>query len=347
LIAVWNGGGLDPREGSYGSDRIGLVWGFRFLPGAPAEVVSLESATSEEVRDLVAAPGAFLWLHFSLANNAAAAWMRDHLDLPEAFHESLHEEIGSTRLEQEDESLVAVVHDVLFDFGFDPKAISTAILALGPRSLVSARLKPLRSIDRLRERVRAGGTFASPSELFAQLLLYQAHGLVDIARQATSRVNAIEDGLLEKRLAWSRGELGALRRVLVRLQRLLAPEPTALFRLLSRPPSWIRGSDLQEMRQAAEEFSAAVSDSVALAERIRLLQEEVGAQVNEQTNRTLFLLTVVTVLALPINMAAGLFGMNVGGIPWAHSPHGFAFVVVVLATTTGALSWWFLGRRRE
>jgi zinc transporter len=101
------------------------------------------------------------------------------------------------------------------------------------------------------------------------------------------------------------------------------------------------------MRQAAEEFSAAVSDSVALAERIRLLQEEVGAQVNEQTNRTLFVLTVVTVLALPINLIAGLFGMNVGGIPWADSPHGFALVAAWLVATTGILSWWFLGRRRD
>jgi hypothetical protein len=45
--------------------------------------------------------------------------------------------------------------------------------------------------------------------------------------------------------------------------------------------------------------------------------EEIAAAINEQTNRTLFILTVITVLALPISMVAGLFGMNVGGIPFA------------------------------
>jgi zinc transporter len=30
--------------------------------------------------------------------------------------------------------------------------------------------------------------------------------------------------------------------------------------------------------------------------------------------RTLFILTVVTVLALPVHLVAGLFGMNVGGV---------------------------------
>jgi zinc transporter len=51
-----------------------------------------------------------------------------------------------------------------------------------------------------------------------------------------------------------------LRRVLVPLQRLLAPEPAALFRLLSRPPAWIGEDDL---REAAEEFAIAIADNSA------------------------------------------------------------------------------------
>jgi Mg2+ and Co2+ transporter CorA len=57
----------------------------------------------------------------------------------------------------------------------------------------------------------------------------------------------------------------------------------------------------------------AVADSATLGERVKLLQEELAATVSDRTGRTLFVLTIVTVLALPINLAAGLFGMNVGG----------------------------------
>lgn len=48
-----------------------------------------------------------------------------------------------------------------------------------------------------------------------------------------------------------------------------------------------------------------INDLTALGERIKLLQEEIAANLNEQSNRTLFTLTVVTVLALPINIIAG------------------------------------------
>jgi zinc transporter len=56
--------------------------------------------------------------------------------------------------------------------------------------------------------------------------------------------------------------------------------------------------------------------------------------VAEANNRSLFVLTIVTVLALPINMIAGLLGMNVGGIPLAEHPHGFWIVLAVIACIT-------------
>jgi zinc transporter len=80
-------------------------------------------------------------------------------------------------------------------------------------------------------------------------------------------------------------------------------------------------------------------------ERIKLLQEELATVVNEQNNRSLFVLTIVTVLALPINLTAGLMGMNVGGIPFAQNEYGFWIVVLMLAIATGIAAWLAFRRR--
>jgi zinc transporter len=330
-------------ESGYGSDRTGLVWAYRFVPGQPAR-----SVQSDEAADLLAAitDQSFCWLHFSLSNAASERWLRQHLDLPDAFHALLHEGVGSTRVEQDGESLLAVIHDVLFDASFDATDVSTLALCVQPRVLVSARPRPLRSLDRLRNAVRGGTPFRSPAELLSQLLRDQADVLVEIVRHTTGRVDAAEDRLLANRIFVSRAELGSLRRVLVRLQRLLAPEPAALFRLLSRPPRWIGEEDLQDLRQAAEEFSTAVADSAALVERIRLLQEELAARINEQNNRILFVLTVVTVLAVPFNLIGGLFGMNVGGIPFADDRRGF-WVIIALVSVFTAVAAALILRKRD
>ena len=93
--------------------------------------------------------------------------------------------------------------------------------------------------------------------------------------------------------------------------------------------------DAQELRDSTEEFSVVLRDMQGLQERIKLLQEEIAASVQEANSRSLFVLTVVTVLALPINILAGLFGMNVGGVPLADNGHGFWIIVAVVAAFHG------------
>lgn len=68
-------------------------------------------------------------------------------------------------------------------------------------------------------------------------------------------------------------------------------------------------------------------------------QVDAVASVQEANSRSLFVLTVVTVLALPINILAGLLGMNVGGIPLADSEHGFWVIVGILVVFTAVAGW--------
>jgi zinc transporter len=334
---------LNQTDTGYGSDRNGLVWGYRFRPGVAPQAIDCEGAL-----ELAADPGeGFLWLHLSLSNAASERWMRQHLQLSEDFYDALHEGIGSTRLEVQGDALIAVLHDVLFNTSFDSANVATVTLHMEPHLVISARLRPLRAMDQLRVAVRAGQPLRSAPELLAQLLRDQAEVLADIVRKCAARVDAIEDTLLANRISVSRSELSGLRRSLVRLQRLLAPEPAALFRLLNRPPAWLTDEDVQDLRQSAEEFSTAVSDAGVLVERLKLLQEELSATVEEHTNRTLFILTLVTVLALPINVVTGLFGMNVGGVPLSQHGQGFTIVVCGLAAVTAVLAYFLLLRRRD
>ena len=319
---------------TYGADAAGLICGYHIVPGRDTRAIDSVDAVALLAEPPDANSGAFLWLHFNLAHTGARPWLNRHAQLPDEFYAVVDDGSHSTRIERTEQSLIAVINDVHFDFSFEPSDISTLWISVTRSLVITARQQPLRSVDRLRAAVREGAPLRSAAELLEHLLRAQADVLVDIVRNVTGRVDQIEDQLLASRLQPRRARLGALRRLLVRLQRLLAPEPAALFRLLQHPPGWMTDVDVQELRQASEEFSVVLHDMAALQERIKLLQEEIAAQVNEDNNRSLFVLTVVTVLALPINIVAGLLGMNVGGVPLAQHAHGFWIVVGIIATFT-------------
>lgn len=339
---------MDPQQLSYGADASGLICGYLFSPTSPGRVINTEEALLwlGQARERQQASQEFLWLHFNLAHTATERWLREHSDAPEEFYESLHQGSRSTRIEHADHHLIAVINDVLHDFSFDPADIATLWLSLNHQVMISARRKPLKSVDHLRNAVNRGELFHSPSELLTHLLRDQADVLTSIVRDATSKIDEIEDHFLSERVGRKRANLGELRRLMVRLQRLLAPEPAALFRLLQKPPSWMAEPDVHDLRQSTEEFSVVLSDMASLQERIKLLQEEIAAHVGEQNNRSLFVLTVVTVLVLPINIVSGLMGMNVGGVPLAQDPQGFWIIVGLVAFIT-ALAAYLVWRGKD
>ena len=332
---------------SYGADPSGLICGFLMATVDRAQPIGSEAAAHWLAAGWSGADRGFLWLHFNIGHTGALPWLRSHAALSDAFYDALHDTLNSTRVERSEDALIAVVNDLHFDFAFEPSDIATLWIHVDRRLVITARRQPLRSVDRLREAIRAGQVLRSAAELLEHLMRAQADVMVEVVRGVIRRVDGIEDELLANRLDRRRVHLGALRRLLVRLQRLLAPEPAALFRLLQHPPAWMTDLDVQELRQASEEFSVVLRDMAALQERIKLLQEEIAAQVVEATNRSLFVLTIVTVLALPINILAGLFGMNVGGVPLAQHAQGFWIVVAIVASFTAIAAWVVFWRRRE
>ena len=338
---------LNRLDISYGSDSSGLICGYLFTAQNGAQPLDAAAAETWLKTANDAARDEFVWLHFSLSNVNSEKWLGERLALPDHYFETLRERPGSTRIEQADDCLIAVINDVIYDVSDDASQIATLWMCVNRNFVVSSRLHPLRSVDRLRLSVKRGEQFDSPVALLTHLLRDQADVLQQIGHDAGSRVDQIEDKLLAGRADVKRGALGSLRRTLVRLRRLLAPEPGALFRLLNRPPGWFDQEDTQELRAATEEFSAVLNDLAALQERTKLLQEEIVAHTTEQTNRSVFLLTMATVLALPINIIAGMFGMNVGGIPLAQNEHGFWIIAALIASFTGIAGWYAFFRQRD
>jgi zinc transporter len=65
--------------------------------------------------------------------------------------------------------------------------------------------------------------------------------------------------------------------------------------------------------------------------------------MSEVTNRNLFILSIATTTLLPITLLTGIWGMNVGGLPFANDPHGFYIVMLGIGATV-LLALWLLRR---
>ncbi len=286
----------------------------------------------------------FIWLHFNNPRDIGGNWLQ-FIEFPEIFRDVLDEGRRSSRLENIRDDLIAVMNDVSYDSSsyFE---VATLWVSIGRRRFISAWNRPLRSVQELSELIRSGESFRSPMALVIQLLSNQADVLVEILRNAAATANEIEQRLLTSRLP-ERTSLGRMRRDLIRQQRLLAPDPAALLRLATHPPKWAEEEDVIRLHLAGDNFSIILRDMFNLQEHIRLLEDEIAARVGEKTNRSLFILTSVTVISLPMTIVAALFGMNVGGLPFRESSYGFAVILLLAILLTIAATLLILRLLRD
>src|SRR5690606_34060540 len=68
------------------------------------------------------------------------------------------------------------------------------------------------------------------------------------------------------------------------------------------------------------------------------------AATTHRSNEIMKVLTVVSAIFLPLNLVAGVFGMNFANIPASSSSYGF-FATIGLIASFGAFMLWFVRRQ--
>jgi zinc transporter len=128
-----------------------------------------------------------------------------------------------------------------------------------------------------------------------------------------------------------REDLVEMRRESILVARDTAYKRTAMLELARERPALYPADEFDRFNRQIHRYSALVEDAQEYAEHCQFLLEELRAQVGEETNRNLYILTMFSVIFLPATLTASIWGMNVGGIPFSTSPNGFWVVGGLIA----------------
>jgi zinc transporter len=317
-----------------GAESDALICAFRLAPNG---------ALGHEALDLLPSIEEPLWLHFNVLDNRARRYLEKLPDLDEEDRAML---LGSeTRIQARvlDDGFIVILGDLHHDFNLDPEAFGTIRVYVSRRQIVTCRRQRVRSVDRVRREVETTRDDRSPLDVFALLLDEIVEGFVALATDLGERVENLQDRILAGHASEQSGELAQIRHVVARFRRHVLANRTMLQPLLRRIAS-TADAQREQLHAVLEQLEATAQDMDLIMERSRLLQEEITSRLGEATNRNLYLLSIVTTALLPITLITGVFGMNVGGLPFLESKHGF-FWVMCLMTVTLVTTMLFLRKK--
>lgn len=219
--------------------------------------------------------------------------------------------------------------------------VSLRMLIAGGRLETVAR-RPVRAVDAVQTYLDAHPQ-SSAGEIVLQLIENMTGRLNDAVEELSNQLDDLEDLIESPSPNPEPQDLARLRRRSIWLHRFCHPQARALEEAAAARPAWLDGGGRIRLGEQRHAMARIVADLAALRDHSRLLQERTDQELRERMRRTSFALAMIAGVFLPLNLAAAIFGANVGGIPFADHPYGFWFLIAgtaaMMAAGLGLLRW--------
>jgi zinc transporter len=321
----------------------GLICGFELGADGTSRSIGVD-----EVAATLASGTGVVWLHFNASNAGARRWLAQQPAVAAEFVQLIEAHSARIQMTALPAGLVGVIADLAYGDEADPSDTVTVWVFACARLLVTARNHAAKTADRLRQTARVQLAATSGPALLAHLLEAQVEVLQDWIGAAAHDLDHAEDQILIGNVTQQRESIGRIRRLAMHLRRHFGPLRAALHRLMSQPADRRGDIDIDRWRAVLEDLSFAVDEASSVYERAKLLHEELASRLAEATSRNLFVLTVATIVFLPMTLLSGIFGMNVNGVPGVGddaSAGSFWWVMVVIALS-GAVTYVLIRLRK-
>ncbi|WP_246658337.1 transporter [Rhizobium sp. FKY42] len=321
----------------------GIVWAYRLKPDERLCLRLLPDAARDQIKPPL---NGFTWLHLNLADQRVPAFLESLGTLPPDIVSALttHETHASITLDEQ--TIYGTLVDFQREFDSNTRDIGWLHFAVVEGMIITTRLQPLRSIDRVRASLEKNpARCRQPIDIFEMIVIEFQRTLISLVMELTEELNQIEDIVYDSDARDERRRLAPVRRTIVRLHRHLRTILTLMRRAAASdddemPPGFDDTASRLMARLESVDY-----DVYALQERARLLHEEIDSKLSSETNRHLYILSLMTAFLLPPSLVTGFFGMNTSDLPFAHGVGGttLAFGFIVLSVLC---AWWILRRAR-
>ena len=313
----------------------GLVYAVRFHgDGTPEDL---------NVNRPIADGEGWLWLHFNLADARACHFLDAATPLPQPARALLVSADEHQQLHGSNVCIYGVLADLVCGLSGATEEIGFLHFALTESVFISSRRHQLNGIEATRKELRRGLKVQTPAVLLEVIIGQMTESLDRVADGLANQLDHAEERILADELNTDRKLVGTVRRTTVRVHRQLVTLRSLMHRFEHDIEAFANPALSLPTHKLGQRLDWLDTEIVELRDRSRLLQEEIMLKSSEQTNRSLHLLSIVTTVFLPATLVAGIFGVNVGGLPLTSNSSGFLWVMA-LTIGSSALVYWLLKR---
>lgn len=267
-----------------------------------------------------------LWVDLDYNIKENHEFLKEDVKLDAIVLEALLAEDTRPRYFVHGDGFLMILRGINLNPGAAPDDMVSLRLWIEPNRIISIWRRKVMAVEDLRNELENGVGPKTEGEFLAHITRNLSLRMSESINSILGQVDELEEEIFEQKDKPLRTVISELRRQIIGLKRYLNPQQEIFTRIQKDEISLFDKNNLASLRETTDRLTRYVEDLEAAKERTSVAQDELESRLTSRMNKTMYMLSIVTVIFLPLGLITGLLGINVGGIPGSNNP--FAFYIV-------------------
>jgi magnesium transporter len=290
------------------------------------------------------------WVNIEQPRHSHRAWLEERFDFHALDYEDVFSRNQRPKIDEYDDYLFIVLYFPRFDKHVGRLNAAELDLFVGPDFLVTLPNAPLQPVEYLFERCRSNDELRE--QWFSKGTGYLLYKIVDACVDASfpmlakmgNKLERIEDEIFEGNSKEVVRDISNVKQEIINFRKIVRPQ-RAVFTDLERTKQRYLADDLDvyfdDINDASERVWQMLETYKETVEALEATNESV---LSHELNDVLRVLTVLSVVFLPLTLIASIFGMNVSFPGFDEAVPFWVIIAAMVGLAAGMIS--FFKRRR-
>lgn len=272
-----------------------------------------------------------LWVHFDYSSQMAKDWIKNKSGIDSVAIDALLTEESRPRTTILNDSFLIALRGVNLNPNSKPEDMVSIRMYISEDLIITTKRRNLLSVEEIIDCLKRGIGPKSSSDFLNELTYRVTSRMENVIGELEDRTDFLEESMIDFGNTKFRSELLSIRRETIILRRYLFPQKEAISKLYHDKVTWINDYEKIELRETNDQVIRYIEELDTIKDKVALIQEDLANKLSEQMNKKMYVLSIISVIFLPLSFLTGLLGINVGGIPGAENSNAFYIFVGILA----------------
>lgn len=302
-----------------------IIFSYAFDKDGKACKLDKRSA-SEEIKN-----EGLAWVHLDANNESAKKWLEREVSyLDHLIIDALIAEETRPRIIDFEKGFLIILRGINLNQNAEPEDMVSIRMWIDHERVISIQRRDMKAVYDICQHIELGKAIKNSGEFLYNLVYQILANTAPFLYGMNEKIDILEEKIMTSHDIKLREEVLQIRSQSAVFKRYLAPQKEVIAKLRLSNHAWIEDWAKRHFQENLDQATRMIEEVEEAINRSQILHDELGNALSEKLNTSMYKLSLITVIFMPLTFVTGLFGMNVGGIPGSDSPVAFYICSLVM-----------------